>query len=225
MSNIFARAKALRKSNPNKTWQQLVKLASTKKVSSPKKNSSMATTKKRAAPKKKRRVSGVTTTKKTVTRRKSVGAIIDANMVQIAGGLALTSVAEGFLAPIKAKIPQNMQKFADPIVAILAYKGSTYFKNPIAKGVCLGLMKSGVDGTVKVITGAMGVQQPSVTPPPPQTPNRQMTMGDIYVPLPTPNIGEIKAFLGATTSSDNPYATMSNMGNVDQAYLPLGWDA
>lgn len=223
-SNVFTRAKALRKSHPNTPWQKLVQMAAGKKVSSPKKTD-MATRKK--SPSKKSRVSGVrTTVKKKTVKRRSVGAIVDSQMAYIAGGMALTSVAQGLLQPLILRLPANVQKFSGPVIAIAAYKGSTYFKQPLVKGIMLGLMKGGVDDTVSLVRGTVGRGLPG--------------MGATYIDLPSPNLGEIRDFLGADyipqtvgyAGEDNSMATLPNMGYTDingntgyEPYLPLGWDA
>lgn len=243
MSNVLKRAKAIRSKHPGKSWAEVVKIASGKV--SQKKPSAMATrkkagTKRRTTGKKSvgavRRRSSTRTKTKTVTRRRSVGAIIDNTLPQLAAGMALTGVIQGAIAPLRARVPMQMAKFVDPVIAILAYKGSQYFKNPVAKGACLGLMKSGVDGTVGVIMGAMGKapmpMTPAVIAPPQQAAAAAAsgytalpTMGaDIYMPLPASSLGEIRTYL-AGNLNDNSYATIApNETGESQVYnMPLGW--
>lgn len=242
MSNVLKRAKALRKNYPNKTWQQVVKIAAGKQTSSSKQKAMPArkkTTRKASGGTRRRRVGAVTTTtrRKVTTstrRRKSVGAIIDNTMPQLALGMALTGVAQGLIAPLRSKVPPGAAKFVDPAIAILAYKGSTMFKNNVVKGVMLGLMKSGVDGSVGVIMAALGKGPTPMTPSVIQPQAQQqaaaasgysalpMMGADVYMPLPAPALGEIRNYL-AGAMNDNAYATIPPNEGSSEFNMPIGW--
>lgn len=242
MSNIFEVAKKIRKNHPGKTWAQVVKIAAGKKskptTKSKPKIAGMATRKRKAssnskaAPKRKRRVGAVTTTtRKTTTKRRSVGSIIDQQLPKMALGMALTGTVQGLLAPFRSRIPGQFAKLVDPAMVVLAYGGAMKFKNPIVKGVCLGLMKNGVDGTVGVVMAALGKGPqpvaPAVIAPPAQMQAAQYAgmpsvgASDFFIPINgVGSIGEIKDYLGTIEAT----IAGGEMGSYsDGNYLPLGF--
>jgi hypothetical protein len=240
-TNVFTRAKALRKQHPNKSWQDLVQMAAgnSKSVSSPTKKTNMATAKKRKSTgtKRRRKVSGVTTTTTSKTprsRRRSVGAIVDTTLAQVALGMAAESFVQNtFIKPITNKLPRNgvIGMLIDPALAVAAYKGSQMFKHPIAKGLMLGVMKTSIDNTVTVLKAKLAPSAPPPTPinVSPGAPNVGATQ---YVQLPSPNLGEIRNYLGSIPNNiGNMESNLPNMAGVgdyppqDAPYLPLGYDA
>jgi len=238
-TNIFTRAKQLQKQHPNKSWKDLVKMAGTKKSVSQTKNTSNMATKKRRSTGKTKAVGAVRTvtrtrTVKAKTQRRNVGAIIDKNMVGVAVGMALTGVAQGMIEPLKARVPANMRKLVDPALAIAGYAVSQRAKNPILRGVGLGIMAEGVKNTTQLVMGVVKPAAPVITAPaggPGMPPGNMSNMGaTYYMPLPSMGrtMGEIPDVIaGINLNSDNKYATLPDMGyaNVNEPYLPLGWDA
>lgn len=230
-SNIFATAKKLRKQYPNKSWQDLVKMAGTKTSVSSTKNTSQMATKKRRSTGKTKAVGAVRTvtrtrTVKAKTKRRSVGAIIDKNMVGVAVGMAMTGIAQGMIEPLKQRVPANMRKLVDPLLAVAGYAVSQRAKNPILRGVGLGVMAEGVKNTTQLVMGVVKPAAPMVTAPA-AAPGMQpgANVGTYYLPLPNMSgIGEIPNMIA---SVDNQYATLPDMGyaNPNEPYLPLGWDA
>lgn len=165
---------------------------------------------------------------KNTTKRRNVGAIIDQNMLGVAAGMAATSAVQGMLEPLKARVPQQFQKFIDPAMAVVGYTVSQKAKNPIIRGIGLGVMAEGVKGTVQVI---MGVMKPATTAPAmPAAPGQpQMPAGNMgatyYLPLPNMSgIGNIPTMMAG---SENQLAPLPNMGGAYEQgdYLPLGWDS
>ena len=241
MSSIFEVAKKIRKDHPGKTWAQVVKIAAgkgKKPVAKTTKISSTMPTKKRksssskAAPKRRRRISGVTTsTRKVTTKRRSVGQIIDKQLPMMALGMALTGTVQGIIAPFRNRIPGQFAKFVDPVMMVIGYNAAMKMKNPIAKGVALGIMKNGVDGTVGVVMAALGKgpqpTAPAVVAPPAQVQAAQYAQmqsvgADIFIPMNgVGSIGEIKDYLG--TIEQTIAGNGNNMSTyADGSYLPLG---
>lgn len=239
--NIFARAKQLQKQHPNKSWKELVKMAAKSKAPATKQvtsnSSNMATTRRKTGTK--RRKSGVgavktvykTRTVKAATKRRSVGAIIDKQMLSIAGGMALTGVVQGMIEPFRGKLPVMAQKFVDPAMVIVGYMGSQKLRNPIAKGVALGLMAAGVKNTTQLIMGMVqpAPMIPQVVPQPGGRTNVGYN-GDMYMAL--PNMSGVSGFIGTIEQSiagaDNDLVRLDqNVGGeyTEGNYLPLGWDS
>lgn len=227
-ANVFKRAKTMWKQpgNKNKTWQQMIAMASNK--SQPKKIA-MATAKKKPASRKKS-VSGVkrtttTSTKKSTKKRVAVGAVVDRHMLYLAAGMAAQSlVQKTVIDPIRnritASIPGAAVMLIDPAQAWLSYQGIKKFKQPFIQGVLMGTMKQGVDGTMTLVLGKLNMGAKSGGTP---------TMGDTYE-LPMPNLGEIKQYLGSIGDVGNS-ASFPALGNpmgdtdpADEVILPLGYD-
>lgn len=230
-TNVFTKAKQLRKAHANKSWQELVKMAGSHtatKKSSHSKSTNMPVKRKRTTHKRKA-VSGThrprkrTTTTRTVhTKRRSVGAIVDSAMAKVAMGMAIESIVTNmFIKPLRAKVPMGAQMFIDPALVIAGYQISVKAKSPVLRGVGLGIMKNGVDGTVTTLRAKLGGKIPG--------------LGDMgtYYQLPQPTMGEIPQMLGeipqylaggGMMNSNLPMMGDSSLAPQDQPYLPLGWN-
>lgn len=234
MANVFKRAKTLWKQPQykNKTWAQMVQIASGLAKAAPaKKSTAMATRKKKAAPRKRRSVSGVRTTTRTTTTRKrtkSVGAVVDRHMLNLAVGMALKSTVDAVLIdPITKRVPTNLAMVIDPVKAVVGYMATKKFKSPIIQGVALGVMADGVNGTVKSILGKMPMlSKPLIPAGTPSVSGWQLpnpSMGEI--PQYLGSLGEIPQYLGNINDSPIPNMAGTDMGDIapsDEIISPLG---